>query len=76
MKKYVFTKNKQLTNVTSHDCVTNITIRGNAIDFICHPLPKNSISDPLLDPPTTPGPRASHHLNPALGFTNISQVIF
>jgi len=35
-------------------------------DFIGQPLPKDSISDPHMGPPTTPGPRAPHHLNPAL----------
>ena len=41
-------------------------IRGSSSDFIGHPLPKDSISDPHMGPPTTPGPRAPHHLNPAL----------
>jgi len=41
-------------------------IRGNTSDFIGHPLPKNSISDPHMGPPTTLGPRIPHHLNPAL----------
>jgi len=41
-------------------------ISGNTSDFIGHPLPKDSISDPHMGPPTTPGPRDPHHLNPAL----------
>ena len=36
-------------------------ICGNASDFIDHPLPKN-----YAGPPTTSGPQAPHHLNPAL----------
>jgi len=43
-------------------------IRGNTSDFIGHPLPKGSISDPDMGPPTTPEARAPHHLNPALYF--------
>jgi len=31
---------------------------GNTSDFIGHPLPKDYISDPHMEPPTTPGPRA------------------
>jgi len=31
-------------------------IRGSSSDFIGHPLPKDSISDPHMGPPTTPGP--------------------
>jgi len=34
-------------------------IRGNTSDFIGHPLPKDSISDPQMGPPTTPGPPPS-----------------
>jgi len=41
-------------------------ICGNTSDFIGHLLPKDSISDPYMGPLTTPGPRAPHHLNPAL----------
>ena len=41
-------------------------IHGNTGDFIGRPLPKDSLSDPHMGPPTTPGPRAPHHLNPAL----------
>jgi len=36
-------------------------IFGNASDFINHPIPKNSTG-----PPTTLGPQAPRHLNPAL----------
>ena len=43
-----------------------LMIRENTSDFIGYPLPKDSISDPHMGPPTTPGPPASHHLNPAL----------
>jgi len=32
-------------------------IRGNTSDFMCHPVGKDSISDPHMGPPTTPGPR-------------------
>ena len=39
-------------------------IRGNTSDFIGHPIPQDSMS--VHGPPTTPAPRASHHLNPAL----------
>jgi len=45
-------------------------IRGNTSDLIGHPLPKDYISDPHMGPPTTPGPRAPHHLNPALRVTD------
>jgi len=41
-------------------------IRGNTSNFIGHHLPEDSISDPHMGPPTTPGSRAPHHLNPAL----------
>jgi len=43
-----------------------LMIRGNTSNFIGHPLPKDSISDPQMGPPTMPGPRAPHHLNPVL----------
>ena len=56
----------ELTNVTSPHHVINIMVRGNASGFIGHPLHKDSVSDPHMGPPTTPGPRAPHHLNPAL----------
>jgi len=36
-------------------------ICGNTSDFIIHPLKKDSVGLP-----TTPGPQAPHHLNPAL----------
>ena len=36
-------------------------IFGSASDFIDHPIPKNSTG-----PPTTLGPQAPRHLNPAL----------
>jgi len=47
-------------------------IRRNTSDFIGRPLPKDSVSHLHMGPPTKPGPRASHHLNPALlnGVTN------
>jgi len=36
-------------------------ICGNASDFIDRPQPKDYVG-----PPTTPGPQAPHHQNPAL----------
>jgi len=41
-----------------------LTIRGNTSDFINHPYLK--IMYPHMGPPTTLGPQAPHHLNPAL----------
>jgi len=38
----------------------------NTSDFIDHPLPKDYMSDQHMGYPTTPGPRAPHHLKLAL----------
>ena len=46
-------------------------ISVNTGDFIGHPLPKDSLSHPHMGPPTTPGPRAPHHLNPAPTYINV-----
>jgi len=33
-------------------------IAGNTSDYIGHPLPKDSVLDPHMGPPTTPGSRS------------------
>jgi len=50
-------------------------ISGNTSDFIGHPLFKDSLSDPHMRPPTTPGPRAPHHLKSALAL-RVAKFVF